>query len=101
MTEEGGEVGLGHDAANLLHKELYLVLVLRHGWTAIGRELHHGEERAEQVALGIAIVSLHQLVGGGCTQDKGEMMLKDSYSWSHGVPTALAGSPWTARCKST
>ena len=62
MAEEGRKVWLGHDTADLLRQELHLVLVRPHCWTAIGGELHHGEEGAEQVALSLAVIALHQLM---------------------------------------
>lgn len=62
MAEEGRKVRLGHDTADLLRQELHLVLVHPHCWTAIGGELHHGEEGAEQVALSVAVIALHQLM---------------------------------------
>lgn len=64
MTEEGGEVRLGHGAGDLLQEELHLLLVRSHRRAAVGGKLHHGEKGAEQVALCVVVIAFHQLVAG-------------------------------------
>ena len=64
VAEEGGEVGLGHDAAHLLHQQLHLVLVCPHRRPTVRVELHHGEEGTEQMAFGVVVIALYQLVWG-------------------------------------
>lgn len=64
VTEEGGEVRLGHGAGDLLQEELHLLLVRSHRRAAVGGKLHHGEKGAEQVALCVVVIAFHQLVAG-------------------------------------
>ena len=64
VTEEGGEVGLGHGAGDLLQEELHLLLVRSHRRAAVGGKLHHGKKCAEQVALCVVVIAFHQLVAG-------------------------------------